>query len=226
MNPDINPEYNHKKTWFNQEKDFNQARRLSYPFDFLVVGSHPTDGMTKKQATSIDTFVNVSSNATYMFNSEKPRADQEFFWNPTTEFSYWGYIPLFWAKKILDKTYEEHKEVYLHCSAGVGRSPLIAMTWLISYGYTLEEINEIMEGETRNPAIPHAFENKFYLYYKRGILPPFNNLKEFYKRMNENPDTWELDSILRKDPALIKPINRTDQENIFKELEIKRKNEY
>lgn len=226
MNPDNNPDYNHDEPWFNQKNNFNSKKRLLAPFNHITVGSHPTDGMTKEQATTIDAYVNVSSNAKYMFTNEKPRNNQEFLWNPTTEYGYWGYIPLFLAKKNLDRLYKEEKEIYLHCAAGVGRSPLIAMTWLVSLGYTLDKINAIMEGDKYNSEFPNSFENKFYLYYKRGLLPPFSDMQEFYRRIDTNPDTWELDSILTQKPALISWTNRSDQDNLFKELGIKRDNEH
>ena len=99
-----------------------------------------------------------------------------FKWLPINEISKsWGYLPFYATKKILDFWCLEMRYplVYLCCSAGKHRSPMIGFCWLLSHlsqtNYQLEDIANGFFGDFKsdNRTIDQTYRNdieKGYLY--------------------------------------------------------------
>ncbi len=186
-----------KKFWFEQDENGVQATRLSVPYEKIVVGSWPNDGMNRKLAESFEIYMNVSPTNNYQFGP-KPKPETDFRWFPLKETGFWGYEVFYWSKKILDDAFEKNKNVYLHCEAGANRSPCIAMAWLTSKGHNLEKSAKIVAGGAETISDYNLWQ------FRKNIEDIFipNNLPEFYKRYEEMGT--DIDGILYKIPKLNK----------------------
>ena len=109
-------------------------------------------------------------------------------WQPINEISRsWGYMPFYATKKILDFWCIEFNSnfplVYLCCSAGKHRSPIIAFCWLLSQECaTPESVAKEFYGKFEP-------ENDPLTMYRRDIEKGYipDDLPEFYKVMREDP---------------------------------------
>ena len=114
-----------------------------------------------------------------------------FQWLPINEISKsWGYLPFYATKKILDFWCLEmqYPLVYLCCSAGKHRSPMIGFCWLLSQNRdaTPEEIAKEFFGDFKTEGMYAMSVDQTYLNdVKKGYIP--ENLPKFYKAMRENP---------------------------------------
>ena len=102
----------------------------------IHIGNHPCyhDNNREQIIDHYDVFMNVSDDPANYLAKGKP-----VYWHPIVEFGYWTYQPFFWARTILDDCVTQKKNVYLHCHAGLHRSPMIAYTYLLSLGLSPEE---------------------------------------------------------------------------------------
>lgn len=129
--------YDKTKPWFDQPKTLARWYKLKPPYDNIVVGCDPGDGMTKADADQFDAIVNVSSTRCSVFEPSRP--DQRTYWYPVIEMGRWSHGYLMWLVEVLDTHYERGDKIYLHCHAGAFRSPSAALLWLESRGHTKEE---------------------------------------------------------------------------------------
>lgn len=198
--------------WFeHKENKVNHFCRLMEPYQCISTGPSPLDGMALSTAQYFDIFMNVSDSVQYSLDKEKPRGDTVFLWYPLRELECWGYEPFFWSKKVLDSAYEDDKKVYMHCHAGVNRSPNMALAWLLSRGHSLEEAALI--SKSGNEEYADYLKNKFLRNIEDGHIP--DNLPEFYRRIDENPG-WGLEGILTSEPPLIDPKGLIPKRRRFK----------
>lgn len=123
--------------WFEHAENKASGYNLKAPYDRIIVGCDPRDGMTKETADSFDVYVNVSDSACSTF--EPSRLGQAMHWYPVNECGLWNLSYLFWLKTVLDHHFDAGHRIYLHCHAGAYRSPSAAVLWLQSRGHTPEE---------------------------------------------------------------------------------------
>lgn len=111
-----------------------------------------------------------------------------FKWLPINEISKsWGYLPFYATKKILDFWCLDmsYPLVYLCCSAGKHRSPMIGFCWLMSNnpGVTHEEIAKEFFGDFKRD---NETIDKMYLSdVKHGYIPA--DLPGLYRDMRQDP---------------------------------------
>jgi hypothetical protein len=107
---------------------------------------------------------------------------ERFHWVPVNEIAHsWGYLPFFTLKKLLDFYVQQRSPlIYLCCSAGKHRSPLMGFCWLLSLGKSLEQASEQFFGKfDQHPVDMYKSD------LKNGIIP--HDLPQFYETMNEFP---------------------------------------
>jgi len=112
----------------------------------IEIGSHPVAGTTNGGTTisDYDVVLNVSDDPPYgddrnSFEKHKTTIN----WFPINEFGYWTYQVLYWAARLFDAAMDEKKNVYVHCHAGMHRSPLITYLYVRSLGHTVDETFEL-----------------------------------------------------------------------------------
>lgn len=106
-----------------------------------------------------------------------------FHWIPVNEVGKsWGYMPFYATKKILDFWCIDLQLplVYLCCSAGRHRSPMMAFCWLLSRGFTPESVTTQFYGTFESVLL-----DNYNTDVRLGYIPP--NLTELYKEMDRNP---------------------------------------
>lgn len=163
-----------KPEWYEHEKNEARGFKLRPPYDRIVVGCDPRDGMTKETADSFDVFVNVSDSPCALFEPSRP--GQHMHWYPVNECGRWNLSYLFWLKRVLDHHYDAGHRVYLHCHAGAYRSPSAAVLWLQGRGLSYLEAAVIAkEGRL----------SIFRQWEDLGNVP--EGYTKFFERMREHP---------------------------------------
>jgi hypothetical protein len=109
-------------------------------------------------------------------------------WLPINEIAKsWGYLPFFATKKILDFWCLDmgYPLVYLCCSAGKHRSPMVGFCWLMSNmpNAKPEEIAVEFFGDFRRDN--ETIDQMYLSDVKHGYIP--EDLPAFYEAMCENP---------------------------------------
>lgn len=102
------------------------------------------------------------------------------YWFPINEVTPWGHAPFFYVKRLLDFhiQVDSNVKILIHCAAGAERSPMMAFCYMMSLGFTPEEIDEkCLHGR--------SLSQRYYHLIKYGIVP--GDLPAFYKLMNEYP---------------------------------------
>ncbi len=173
--------------WCSAEKTGVSTYTLKFPYNNVVVGSDPRDGMTREYADSFDAIVNVSDSIGSLFEPSNP--SQRTYWYPVNEIGRWNMSFIYWLKKILDHHHELGHRIYLHCHAGAYRSPSTAVLWLQSRDHTDREA--MMIGTRRGED-----SSLYRLWESYGNIPKTKDL--IYEMMNEHP-TWSLAGIIMRD---------------------------
>lgn len=156
------------------------GRWMPAPYDNIFIGSDPRDGQTKKWANQFDAIVNVSCTEGALFEPSRP--DQRSYWHPLNEGSEWSYAYFFMMFKIIDHHYRKKDKIYIHCAAGVYRSPSIFRWWLIACeNKRIEEANHIERGMTPDDRDAMMEHYSVYQNYLLGNIPP--NFQEFIERI-------------------------------------------
>lgn len=124
-------------------------------------------------------FINVSDSIGPQFC--QPNA----YWYPINELSNWGYGPFFWFIKTLNQIYK-HNKTFIHCHAGVCRSPSMVIGWLFYHGYVGGQI-ETMVGK--------EYLDRFIRFQDDGVIP--KDILWFFTHMKEHPD-YSLMGLLAK----------------------------
>ncbi len=119
------------------------------------------------------------------FFFEQPVRCSEFYWVPINERALsWGYAPFFATKKILDlHCITREAPVYLGCSRGNHRSPLMAFCWLLSQaGATPDTVVKEFYSEAGEFG---DLATVYRGHVDMGVIPP--DLPSFYAVMNGDP---------------------------------------
>jgi hypothetical protein len=110
-----------------------------------------------------------------------------FKWLPINEIAKsWGYMPFFATKKVLDFWCLDmgYPLVYLCCTAGKHRSPMVAFCWLLSFpGATPESVNQEFFGSFTEDGLDLL--GRYKKDIEKGYIP--DDLPELYKAMREDP---------------------------------------
>lgn len=171
--------------WFEHEKNIAAGFKLKPPYDRIIIGCDPRDGMTKETADSFDVYINVSDSICTTFEPSRP--GQFMHWYPVNECGLWNLSYLYWLKTVMDFHYDAGHRIYLHCHAGAYRSPSAALLWLQSRG--ISPRNALKICKDRGPSI-------YRIWQGNGNIP---KLKDFvFAQMRKYP-TWSLASILLQD---------------------------
>lgn len=190
------------KHWFEADKMYSRFVHALPPYDWLFIGTNPLDGMTKEFVCSIDLFVNVSDSPHEVLLSEKPHPGARMLWYPIAELSDWTYGPFFWSKQVLDAAHDQQLRTYLHCDAGVNRSPCLAMAWLTSRGHSLEDAALLLSrGDEQFAKTKISRYNRNIQF---GFIP--DRLSEFYARCLQYAAEGyppDYDNILYAEPELV-----------------------
>lgn len=104
-------------------------------------------------------------------------------WFPLNEVAPWTYAPFFWFKRIVDEGVKRGKSILVHCLAGAHRSKMLVFCWLLSKGWSKEEVEKRLQ-------IP----NQYQYDIERGYIP--KDLLTLLDLMEKNPK-WSLCGCLR-----------------------------
>lgn len=173
-----------EKKWFEEVKRHSGVNGswCEAPYDNIFIGSSPLDGVkSKKWANQFDAIVNVSCTEEALF--EPSKQSQRTYWYPVNECGEWSYGFFVWAFKILDFHFEKGHKIYVHCHAGVYRSPSIVKWWLFYKGHGLEDSANIVDKtkmENRKDDLRMTHYSLFQNYIL-GNLPP--NFQDFILRL-------------------------------------------
>lgn len=193
---------NKNANWFKYDENRIRRRQMPEPYSNIWIGSDPTDGMTKETADSFDAIINVSCTECAFFYPSNPK--QKMYWYPINESGHWGYGVFFFTKKILDFHHKKGDKIYLHCHAGIHRSPTIFIWWLVSQGHSVEEAICIELGSKATPERIKELQEEEYFDYKiwsdrdEGIIP--YKLEKMYKRMQKKQDMSLAEVLLHGGP--------------------------
>lgn len=177
--PYSNEEYHEGKPWWDQPKTWATWYHLKPPYNNVVVGCDPRDGMTKEDAQQFDAIVNVSSTKCATFMPARP--DQRTYWFPIIEMGRWPVVYLLWLKEVMDYHHKQGHKIYLHCHAGAFRSPSAAILWMESRGHTIPEALDLCN--ERSEFFPRAWERQGNLPLRKNALwPMFRKQQEEYDK--------------------------------------------
>lgn len=153
--------------WFNEDKDnVINVRRCSKPYDMIFTGSCPYDGMTLGTASSFDIYLNLCENALYSKDKTRPRENTKYAWSPIDELEFWKTNPFCDSKIILDHALENNLKTYVHCASGSNRSPLVTISWLASFGHSIDEASNILDEKKG-----YIFSSKFQDRIESNNIP-------------------------------------------------------
>jgi hypothetical protein len=105
------------------------------------------------------------------------------YWYPINEASDWGYGPFFWSKRILDFHTERNDRILVHCSAGVHRSPMIVLAWLLSLEVRKNGPNNLNLAKIQSLIGSDAVD-LYEADTRKGRIPA--DLERFFQLMDEN----------------------------------------
>jgi hypothetical protein len=173
------------KNWFGYEKNRLSVLKLQEPFSNIFVGEMPTySEFTHESASFFDHYVNVSMTP-FELNGYDKEINANFHWFPLDEGSFFGFQSLFWFKHKMDGFYNNKENVYVHCEAGINRSPKMTLCWLLSLGINVEEGSKIIYGENNPDMLIEGFEDSI----QEGYLPSVTDLMHFYNNYFKDETT-------------------------------------
>ena len=120
------------------------------------------------------------------------RGNFRYYWYPINEASDWGYGPFFWSKRILDFHTERNERILVHCSAGVHRSPMIVLAWLLSLEVLKNGPTDVNLAAI-NPLMGDDTVDLYSADVKKGRIPA--DLEKFFQLMDENPSAGLTDCL-------------------------------
>lgn len=186
--------------WYEHATDVARFRRIQDPrYANVIIGTNPTDGMTRETADKFDVFLNVSDTPCALLHPSRP--DQRQHWLPLIECGEWPYGVLHASRVILDDAHERRLRVYLHCHAGAFRSPHILVAWLLTRGHTLAEACVIESS--------HDWSEKFMRTIDNGVLP--SGFWEFQAAQACMPYDSTSDLVCAADPGSIQHLTKLYQ---------------
>lgn len=110
----------------------------SIPLFKIDIGRHPIDDgfNCKLDLSEYDVIFNVSDNP---YVKDIVSNEKKVYWFPISEFGNWGYNLFFWFTHLMDNSIERGLKIYLHCQAGMHRSPILGYLYLRSKGMSIKE---------------------------------------------------------------------------------------
>ena len=145
----------------------------------LKVSRYPTPQECLEM--NADIIINVSDEYIHGCMTEALKGNKLYYWFPMNECTNdMGINSIFGALQILWNAEKKNKKVYLHCHAGVNRSPIIAQCF-----YYLKT-NEYLEDDSKRMTIK--------LNIEAGHLPAQLRFEQFLKDCRE---TFERDETMR-----------------------------
>lgn len=172
-------------TWCEQTETKIQGEWLKGEFSNIFVGSCPKDGATQPWASQFDCIINVSDTEGVLF--EPAFKGQRTYWYPLNENGEWSYCYFYMIFKILDFHYSKGHKIYVHCRAGIYRSPSILKWWLVaSQNKKLHDAYDIVSNSPKPVLERSKSQINFALYqnYYNGNLPP--NFQTFIRRYSRS----------------------------------------
>lgn len=155
----------------------------------IDIGSHPTANsvfpIREGELDKYNVFLNVSDDVPYMMTAET-------HWFPINEFGYWTYQPFYWLVRLMDKAVKENNNIYLHCHAGMHRSPMMGYLYLRSLGNSPDEAfskfhdTMVLVGDANKNWLEETFQNDV----EYGRIPA--DVVEFMKDVRK----YEKDSLM------------------------------
>lgn len=112
-------------------KSLSQVQPLLF-----VGGQHRRCGLTRMRAWGIGAVVNMRAEAD---DAARGLAPEHYLWLPTVDDAVPSQEDLRRGVDFIAAQIADHKGVYIHCAAGVGRAPLMGAAYLVSTGMTPEE---------------------------------------------------------------------------------------
>lgn len=147
----------------------------------LVVGGYPAINEIEEggRLNHIDIFVNVSDEFILPYHEEFTKIGKTNLWFPMNEaFGNIGLHSMFGALQVLFYAYKNNKSVYLHCHAGINRSPTIQCAFY--YLMTAEHLEA-------------KFGNRMKQNIKGGHLPSIETMELWLKKVKicfEEPEKF------------------------------------
>ncbi len=107
----------------------------------IFIGNHPKmEPNPEEYLKDFDVVINVSDEP--FFPTEKLQ-----HWMPLNEVSQWDYSMIYWFAQLMNYYISQNKKIYVHCMAGVNRSPTLTYLFLLSLGHSEEEADFMFSDE-------------------------------------------------------------------------------
>lgn len=154
-----------------------------FPEYKIDIGNHPN--MQKNKQEILDAYnviINVSDDPAYDVDKSGPK----IHWHPINEFGYWTYQPFFWIVHTLNYYIKERSKIYVHCHAGVHRSPMISYLYVRSLGKSPEETYSMLEEPLAIHKSGNWLEDVFQSDVESGRIP--EDIVEFMQDVHKHPD--------------------------------------
>ncbi len=140
----------------------------------ITVGSFPLTQNNKFDPAKYQYVINVSDEFYSTINNRLIKEGCKTFWFPMNECKKdIGLNSIYGAMNVLYQAEKENATVYLHCHAGINRSPLI---WA-AYHYMRSGKHLIHERS--------GFLNRLYASCARGYLPPLAETEKYLSMLNK-----------------------------------------
>lgn len=186
--------------WWGHPQNNITGRWVGGKFGNIYIGSNPMDGMTKEFATQFDAFINVADRPleSLIQHYNSPSLHATYYWHPIAEAAPpWPYAAFFYCKRVLDYHFDRGHKIYIHCMAGLHRSPTMVLFWLLTKGIPLEEGATLVEARAEDAK---KLLDTIQKNFERGTFP--KNLMEFMQRM-VNWEDGNLETYLLKPNSLL-----------------------
>lgn len=136
----------------------------------LIVGAYPEPEEFSEAFKEYDIFINVSDEFRPAYVQEIIGLGKTPFWFPMNEIKKdIGLNSIYAAMCVLYHAEQKNKKVFLHCHAGMNRSPTIQAC------YHFMRTGQHMKQEDK----VRGFINRLYCNSTRGYLPPMAEMEKF-----------------------------------------------
>ncbi len=178
----------------------------------IDIGNHPN--MQKNKQEILDAYnviINVSDDPAYDVDKNGPK----IHWHPINEFGYWTYQPFYWIVHTLNHYIKERCRIYVHCHAGVHRSPMISYLYVRSLGKSPEEAYAMLDEPLALGHSGNWLEAVFQSDVEAGRIPA--DIVEFMQDVHKHPDKSMM-SIMNLRKKLDLPKKNSDLTEDYKKL--------
>jgi hypothetical protein len=179
--------------------------------DFKIhIGNHPHYNENDEEGilNSYDAIVNVSDDPAYGLDG-----NARIYWFPISEFGYWTYQPFFWFVKLMDHHLEKQDRIYVHCHAGIHRSPMMVYLYIRSLGFSPDEAYSKFNASFSSDENTNWLEETFQNDVEYGRIPA--DVVEFMKDVQANKE-MSMMSVMKKRGVLDLPSKTTEKRGVKK----------